>query len=99
MPVLKEKIFENIERNFGIKLPTATGMDTIACLKAAYNDKIDLAFILGGNLYNANPDASFTEKSLNAIPCKIFLNTTLNHGHFHSIEREVLILPVSVRDE
>lgn len=98
-PKLKDKIFENIEKNLGVKLPTTPGMDTMSCMKASLNEKIDLAFILGGNLYNATPDAHFAEKALNAIPFKIFLSTTLNHGHFHGVDREVLILPVAARDE
>lgn len=98
-PVLNEKIFRSIEKNFGIKLPTTLGMDTMSCMKASYNGKIDLAFLLGGNLYQANPDTQFTEKALNTIPFKVFLNTTLNHGHFYGVEKEVLILPVVARDE
>lgn len=98
-PVLKPKIFENMEKHLGIKLPTTPGMDTISCMKASYENKIDLAFLLGGNLYNANPDEQFTEKALNAISFKIFLNTTLNKGHFVSVDQEVIILPVAARDE
>ncbi|MDP7350200.1 MAG: molybdopterin-dependent oxidoreductase, partial [Nitrospinota bacterium] len=85
-PVLKDKIFKNIEKHLGVQLLTTPGMDTMSCMKASYNGKIDLAFLLGGNLYNANPDTQFTEKSLNAIPLKIFLNTTLNQGHFCGVE-------------
>ena len=98
-PILKDKILKNIEKHLGVQLLTTPGMDTMSCMKASYNGKIDLAFLLGGNLYNANPDAQFAEKSLNAIPLKIFLNTTLNQGHFCGVEREVLILPVAARDE
>ncbi len=98
-PVLKDEIFENIEAHFGVQLPTSPGMDTISSLKGALAGEIDLAFLLGGNLYNASPDALFTEKALNNIPFKVFLNTTLNHGHFYGVEQEVLILPVTARDE
>jgi len=98
-PVLKEKIFGNIEKSLGVQLPTTPGMDTMSCMKASYDGKIDLAFLLGGNLYNANPDTQFAEKALNAIPLKVLLNTTLNQGHFYGVEKEVLILPVAARDE
>ncbi|MCD4681310.1 MAG: molybdopterin-dependent oxidoreductase, partial [Bacteroidales bacterium] len=98
-PELKPEIFENIESHFGVQLPTTPGMDTLSCLKASIDGEIDFAFILGGNLYNASPDAGFTEKALNTIPFKIFFNTTLNHGHFYGVDHEVLILPVTARDE
>ena len=98
-PRLKKRIFENIESKFGIKLPAEPGMDTMSCLNASHKGKIDLAFILGGNLYGASPDSRFAEKALGQIPFKVFLNTTLNHGHFYGSEGEVIILPVAARDE
>jgi anaerobic selenocysteine-containing dehydrogenase len=98
-PVLKKKIFENIENSMGIKLPTKPGMDTISCLTAAYEGKIDLAFLLGGNLFGATPDSKFAQKALNEISFKVFMNTTLNQGHFSGVEKEVVILPVAARDE
>lgn len=98
-PVLKNQIFDKLVKHLKLKLPDTPGMDTMACMKASKDEKIDLAFILGGNLYNATPDADFAEHALNAIPFKIFLSTTLNHGHFHGVDQEVLILPVAARDE
>lgn len=98
-PVLKQKIFDAIERRLGVTLPAEPGMDTMACMKASYEGKIDLAFMLGGNLYNSNPDAQFAEEAMNRIPFKVFLNTTLNHGHCIGVDKEVLILPVAARDE
>lgn len=98
-PVLKAQILKAIEEKLGVSLPNEAGMDTMACMKASLDRKIDLAFLLGGNLYNANPDAQFAEKALNAIPFKIFLNTTLNYSHFYGVDKEVLILPVVARDE
>lgn len=98
-PVLKRKIFENIEHGYGLKLPTSPGMDTMSCMKASDRGEIDLAFLLGGNLYGANPHSQFAEKALNNIPFKVFVNTTLNQGHFYGVDKEVLILPVAARDE
>ncbi|MCP4551941.1 MAG: FdhF/YdeP family oxidoreductase [Bacteroidetes bacterium] len=98
-PALKERFFNNIEKHIEVQLPTVSGMDTLACMKASHDGKIELAFLLGGNLYQSNPDTQFAEKALNAIPFKIYLNTTLNHGHFYGVDKEVLILPVAARDE
>ncbi|MBC7475450.1 MAG: FdhF/YdeP family oxidoreductase, partial [Candidatus Sericytochromatia bacterium] len=98
-PMLKDKVFKNIEEFLKIKLPTSEGMDTMACMKAAMKDEIDFAFLLGGNLYGSNPDSKFAEKALDNIPFKVFLNTTLNYGHFFGVEQESIILPVAARDE
>ncbi len=98
-PALKEVVFNNIERELNVQLPTTTGMDTMSSMKAAYNKNINLAFLLGGNLFSANPDAHFAEEALNNIPFKIFLTTTLNKSHFVGVDKEVVILPVLARDE
>lgn len=82
----------------GVK-PLESGMDTMSSMKASSDGKIDLAFILGGNLLKANPDTRFAERALNTIPFKIYLTTTLNQGHFYGVDNEVLILPVRARDE
>ena len=58
-PVLKEQFFKNIEKYLDIHLPNTPGMDTMSCMKASYDGKIDLAFLMGGNLYDSNPDTKF----------------------------------------
>ena len=99
VPILKDKVLKNIEKILDIKLPTGQGMDTMSSMKASYEGKIDLTFLMGGNLYNSNPDTQFAEKALNNIPFKVFFSTTLNQGHFFGVDKEVIILPVAARDE
>ncbi|NOR88252.1 MAG: FdhF/YdeP family oxidoreductase, partial [Bacteroidales bacterium] len=98
-PMIKETFAKNIEEHIRMQLPKLPGMDTMSCMKASSEGKIDLAFLLGGNLFSANPDTKFAEKAFNNIPFKVFLNTTLNQGHFNGIDEEVIILPVIARDE
>jgi molybdopterin-dependent oxidoreductase alpha subunit len=98
-PVLKEKVFKNIEEFLGIQLPKQPGLDTMASMKAAFNNEIDFALLLGGNLYSATPDAAFADTALNRIPFKAFVTTTLNQSHLYGVEGEAVILPVAARDE
>ncbi len=99
-PVLAEDVIAKIEDYFGIILPDETGMDTMACMKAAASGEIDAAVLMGGNLYAANPNASWSESSLNSIGFKLCLTTTLNQSHLIGVEdSEMLILPVTARDE
>jgi molybdopterin-dependent oxidoreductase alpha subunit len=98
-PALKTAVLQNIEKNLGIRIPKHNGFDTMACLEAAHDGKMDLAFILGGNLFGASPDPVFTEQALDRIPFKVYLHPTLNSGHVHGVAEEVVILPVTVRDE
>jgi predicted molibdopterin-dependent oxidoreductase YjgC len=67
-PALKTAVLQNIEKNLGIMIPKHNGLDTMACLEAAHDGKMDLAFILGGNLFGASPDPVFTEQALDRIP-------------------------------
>ncbi|GJM12702.1 MAG: formate dehydrogenase [Pseudohongiella sp.] len=98
-PALKAEVFAAIEEEFSIELPRHEGMDTLACVQAAAAGRIDFAFLLGGNLFSANPDAKFSEQALNRIPFKVMVNSTLNQTHLYGIEGENLILPIRVRDE
>ena len=98
-PELKKEIFQKIEEVLNLSLPIQKGLDTLACLEIATKNEIDFAFMLGGNLYSASPDSSYTENALNQINCKVYLNSTLNRGHLMGIDKEVLILPIAVRDE
>ena len=98
-PALKDFVFKNIERELGVTLPTTRGMDTLACLQAAAAGRIDMAFLLGGNLYAATPDSAFADSALAAIPFKVMINSTLNLSHVHGIGDECIVLPMRVRDE
>ncbi len=98
-PELKTSVFAAIERELQVKLPQYKGMDTLACVQAAAKGEIDFALLLGGNLYSANPDSQFSTRALNAIPCKVMINSTLNQTHVNGVEGENYILPIRVRDE
>ena len=98
-PVLSSEVFQKIEHTLNIKLPTCTGLNTLASLEAAYAGKIDNACIVGGNLYSATPDSKWAEAALNKVAFKLYLTTTLNQGHLYGIENEALVLPVCARDE
>ncbi|MGB5738469.1 MAG: FdhF/YdeP family oxidoreductase [Woeseia sp.] len=99
-PVLPAEVFAKIEEHLGVTLPKGNGVDTLAGLEAAARDEIDAALMMGGNLYAATPDSRFAARALNKIKFKLFLTTTLNLGHVHGVEDgEVLILPVTARDE
>jgi molybdopterin-dependent oxidoreductase alpha subunit len=98
-PQLKQQVFDALEEKLGITLPTSPGWDTMSCIRASFGHKVDVAFILGGNLYASNPDQHFAEQALNNIPFKVFLSTTLNQGHLAGSDGESIILPVAARDE
>jgi predicted molibdopterin-dependent oxidoreductase YjgC len=66
-PQLKQTIFNNLEQELNVTLPTNTGLDTLACMEKAHNGDIDFAWCLGGNLYDSNPDAAYAAEALQQI--------------------------------
>ena len=99
-PVLSDEIMQRMETHFGLKLSYAKGYDTMAAMQAAQRGEMDAAIIMGGNLYAANPNSTWSAAALNKIGFKLFLTTTLNQGHVNGIDDgESLVLPVTARDE
>jgi molybdopterin-dependent oxidoreductase alpha subunit len=99
-PVLSQQVFDAMEQQLGIQLPRSPGLDTLACLTRAHEGRIKTALIMGGNLYEATPDAQWAQQAMDRIACKIFLTTTLNRGHIHGLDNsEAFIFPVTARDE
>ena len=99
VPKLKPEIAEKISSVMNFELPTQEGMDTFACIEAAHRGDIDFTFIIGGNLYGANPNQKWASESLRKIKFITYLSTTLNKGHFFGRGKSTLILPVLARDE
>jgi len=98
-PKLKEAIFEALEQDLSVSLPKTPGLDTLACMEAAAEDKLRFGFCLGGNLYGSNPDQAFAAEALSRLETMVFMSTTLNTGHVHGMADETIILPVLARDE
>ncbi|MDA8563073.1 FdhF/YdeP family oxidoreductase [Mariniblastus sp.] len=98
-PKLKDAIFEQLERHFSVKLPVTKGMDTLACMDAAYAGKVQLGFCLGGNLYGSNPDLKYADEALSKSKMLVYMSTTLNTGHAWGLADQTIILPVLARDE
>lgn len=99
-PVLPDDIIAKIEHHFGVSLPEKTGLDTMASMQAADAGLIDAAFLMGGNLFAANPNATWAQQALAKIGFRVSLTTTLNHSHVTGLDGcESLVLPVTARDE
>ncbi len=98
-PKLKQELLARVEARLGTRLPTGAGLDTMQAMERAAAGQVRAAWCLGGNLFGANPDATFAKQSLSAIDQVVYLTTTLNTGHIHGRGRETWILPVLPRDE
>lgn len=98
-PQLKKAVLDNLHSLYPVTLPDSPGLDTLSCMEQSAEGKFDFAWNLGGNLYGSNPDARFAEQALSNINFVLYMNTTLNQGHFRGRGKTTLILPVLARDE
>ncbi|GHA15461.1 formate dehydrogenase [Arenicella chitinivorans] len=102
-PTLDDQILDRVEAALNICLPSRqseTGLDTMACLEAADQGKMDAAVLLGGNLFSASPDTQWVTRAMNKIGTRICMTTTLNASHVQACDdSELLVLPVAARDE
>ncbi len=99
-PGLSSQLTEALAQYYNITLPQKPGLDTMACIDAAARGEMDAALFMGGNLLQACPSRERAEKTIGNIPFRLCLTTTLNKSHiFGDGREEVLILPVTARDE
>ena len=98
-PKLKDQIFDALQNQYQVRLPTTVGKDTLECMEAANKYELSVGFCLGGNLYGSNPDARFAAEALSRLEMNVMLSTTMNTGHLNGLAAETYILPVLARDE
>ena len=98
-PKLKDAIFDALQTQLQVKLPTTPGLDTLGCMEATDRGELSLGVCLGGNLYGSNPDLDFASQALSKLKTLVYINTTLNTGHAHALADQTIILPVLARDE
>ena len=98
-PALKTAFAAAVERELGMTYPQMPGWNTYESMVAAHDGKVDFAMMLGGNLLDSNPDATFSENALKNIGLTVYVNTTLNAGHLRGRGQETMILPARARDE
>jgi len=98
-PALKQAVFERLERHFGVKLPTTSGLDTLSCIEAMNDGRLSAGWCLGGNLFGATPDSRQAAQAIGKLNSMVYFSTTLNTGHAWGRAGETIILPMLARDE
>jgi molybdopterin-dependent oxidoreductase alpha subunit len=98
-PALKAEFARRLGELYGMAVPDAPGLHTLASIEAAAAGKIDAALLLGGNLFAASPDRPWTRDALQRIGTTVYVATKLNEGHIHGRGRTCLVLPALARDE
>ena len=98
-PVLKQAFADRMSELYGIEPAAAPGWDTYRSMQEAAEGRVEVAFLLGGNLFSSNPDRAWAARALGNVPVTVYASTKLNEGHVHGRGRTTLVLPVLARDE
>lgn len=98
-PTMKSAFAKAMADIYGIDADLPPGLDTFASMNASHRGEIDVALMLGGNLWASNPDSPWASEALARIDTVISLTTKLNQGHVHGRGATTVILPVLARDE
>src|SRR5262249_36118589 len=98
-PALKAEFARRLGALYGGPMPGGAGLPRPATVQAAAEGRIDVALLLGGNLFSATPDRRFTADAMRRIGSTVFISTKLNESHVHGRGRTSLVLPARARDE
>ena len=98
-PTMKSAFAKAMADIYGIDAGLPAGLDTFASMNAAHRGEIDVALMLGGNLWASNPDSRWASDALGRINTVVSLTTKLNQGHVRGRGATTVILPVLARDE
>lgn len=95
---MPESFLAALEKQAGIPIPRAYGLDTVGSVLAMHEGKAKVFFALGGNFAQATPDSGFTAEALRKCRLTCHVSTKLNRSHLiHG--RRALILPCLGRSE
>ncbi|MBM3669530.1 MAG: FdhF/YdeP family oxidoreductase [Actinobacteria bacterium] len=98
-PSMKGAFARAMAEIYGVDTSMPPGLDTFASMTAAHQGEIDVALMLGGNLWASNPDSPWASEALSRVGTVVSLTTKLNQGHVRGRGATTVILPVLARDE
>jgi molybdopterin-dependent oxidoreductase alpha subunit len=89
---------EALDTEFGIRAPTAPGLNAVDAIRAMGAGRARVFVALGGNFAAATPDPDFTEAALRRCRLTVQVSTKLNRSHVVAGET-ALILPAFGRTD
>ncbi len=93
-----EKFLQAIENTYNFSPPRKHGYDTVECIHAMQEGKVNVFMAMGGNFLSATPDTNYTADALRKCKLTVQVSTKLNRSHLITGE-EALILPVLARSD
>jgi molybdopterin-dependent oxidoreductase alpha subunit len=96
---INEENADRFEKNWGVRPPVRIGMSTTEMLEAAHAGKLDIFYIMGGNLRDTLPDPTRVEEALARVPVRVHQDIVLTHPMLVDPADVVYILPARTRYE
>ncbi len=93
-----DELLDALELEFGVELPRAAGLDSVAAVKAMLAGDVTAFVGLGGNLARAAPDSTDAERAFCSLTLNVGIATTLNRTHVAGDGLTVL-LPALARSD
>jgi molybdopterin-dependent oxidoreductase alpha subunit len=84
---------------WGGRPPARIGMSTTEMVEAAYAKKLDVFYVIGGNLRDTLPEPRRVEAALSRVPVRIHQDIVLTHPMLIEPDEFVYVLPARTRYE
>ncbi|PSS43966.1 hypothetical protein C6401_09460 [Arthrobacter woluwensis] len=95
---MPERFHDSLDARFGFQSPRRHGHDVVDSIRGMRDRRIRVFIGMGGNFVKAAPDSAVTEAALASCDLTVQVSTKLNHSHFLTGKR-ALILPTLGRTD
>jgi predicted molibdopterin-dependent oxidoreductase YjgC len=84
---------------WGFPVPPEKGLSASKMIDAAYDGKLDVFYIIGGNFLETMPEPIHAREALERVPLRIHQDIILNSSMFAEPKETVLLFPAQTRYE
>ncbi len=99
VPALDEAQRARFAAEWGFELPTSPGLTAAEMVSAAYDGRLDVFWIVGGNFLETLPDPPAVARALDAVPTRIHQDVVVTSMMLRPPRETVLLLPATTRYE
>ena len=92
------QFIQSLSKHFQKSFPVKAGYDTVECIHAMQEGKVNVFMAMGGNFLSATPDTEYTAAALRKCRLTVHISTKLNRSHLITGKR-ALILPTFGRSD